>query len=86
MNELLLSSDDSHKLSTTVEGTLTVVLSIIIMLGAQYGFSVPEESINLIIQQVVESIGYSMAMIGSLIALYGSVKKFYFKVVSPEKV
>lgn len=79
MNELFRSSDGTGNLSTTVEGTLTVILSVIILLGAHFGFQVPEQELGVIIQQIVEAVGYIVAGIGSIVTVIGSVKKLWNK-------
>ena len=85
MNELLHSSDGSRNLSTTVEGALTVIIAVLVLLGAQFGFSIPEQELGIISQQLVESTGYIVAAVGSLITVYGSIKKLYYKLVKSKK-
>lgn len=69
------SSVDYNKLSTTIEGLIVGLSSVIVFFGSLKGIPVGQDAIALFAQQAGTTVGAFGAFIGSLMTVFGVIRK-----------
>lgn len=78
MKKLLGSSADEQKLALTIKGLLTSIVPIILLVAQVKGYSLTNEQINPIIDEIYNTVLYATLCWGGLMTIFGWLRKCWF--------